>query len=490
MSAPPQASTADRATRGAAFLYVFRWLDRVLGFLSVVVLARLLSEEDFGVVAIAASVVAILEGLSDFDVGKAIIRLREEGRDLLDTAWTLALLRGLTAAALMLAAAPFVSDERIREILIVLAAAPVLTGLASPRFVTFERDLDYSRVAWVTLSAKLVSFVVTIALAFAGAGAWALVLGILANALATTALTYVFAPHWPRPTFARFRDLFAFTGWMSVATAITTLSMQTDRILVGRLAGVAEAGSYFMTQRVGSLPTAELISPLQRVLFPAFRELSDDAERLRRAVLEMVNVHGAMSLPAGVGFAFVAPEVVPLLLGERWLHLVPLLQVLVPYLGVRAVLSMTLPCVLALGRTQLLAGVSAAYAFVHLPLFIAGTVLYGLPGAIGAVVLAGVVYTALNAWMLGVTVGVRLRDLARELARPGLAAAAMAAVLALGSAPATAALGAGSWGLLALKVVVGAAVFLAVLFLLWQLQGRPRGAEGRAHHVLRQRFSR
>ncbi len=120
------------------------------------------------------------------------------------------------------------------------------------------------------------------------------------------------------------------------------------------------------------LPTRELISPLQRILFPSFSELAADRDRLRRVVGESINVLGSLSLPAGCGFALVANDFVPLVLGDQWRVIVPLLTVLVPYLGLRATLSMTLPCVMALGETRLLFWVSSLYALVHLPAFIAG----------------------------------------------------------------------------------------------------------------------
>lgn len=85
--------TARRVATGAGWLYGYRWIERLLDFVSIVVLARILAPEDFGLVAIAASFVAIIEGLSAFDVNKALIRTRDEHRSLYDSAWTLSALR-------------------------------------------------------------------------------------------------------------------------------------------------------------------------------------------------------------------------------------------------------------------------------------------------------------------------------------------------------------------------------------------------------------
>lgn len=476
---------AKRIATGAGWLYGYRWGERLIDLVSIVVLARLLAPADFGLVAIAASVVAIIEGLSDFDVHKVLIRTRDDSRSLYDTAWTLSALRGLLSALLMVAIASLLTDARMAEVVFALALTPLLKGLSNPRFVTFERDLVYSRLAGLALGAKIVAFGVTLWVAVLTRSYWALVLGILAGALVSLLLSYALRPYLPRISFERWREIFAFSGWMSLTTLVTTLSMETDKIIVGRLLGVADAGLYFMTQRIGVLPTRELISPLQRILFPSFSEIAGDRARLRRVVCESINVLGSLSLPAGCGFALTANDFVPLALGEQWLPIVPLLAVLTPFLGLRGTLSMTLPCVMALGRTRLLFKVSFVYALIHVPAFIAGTAMYGLIGAIGSIVLAGFLYIYLNAWLLRRTLGISPGEILRQLRRPLAAAALMAAaVLALGTIqPLGLFSAAGSWLSLLTKIAVGGTVFCTVQYAIWRWEGRPAGIEHRLLQV-------
>ena len=478
--------TAQRIAAGAGWLYGYRWLERLLDFMAILVLARLLSPSDFGLVAIAASFVTIIEGLSAFDVNKALIRIRDEARQLYDSAWTLSALRGIGAAVIMVSVIPFVTDDQIAAMLAALALSPLMSGLANPRFVMFERDLVYSRLAVLTLGAKVVSVSVTLLLAIIYRSYWSLVIGMLAGTLMSLILSYALRPYRPRVCFARFADIFAFSGWLSLTSIVTTLSMETDKIIVGRLLGVADAGLYFMTQRIGVLPTRELISPLQRILFPSFSELTHDTNRLRRVVRESVNVLGSLGLPAGFGFALVANDFVPLALGSQWTPIVPLLTVLVPYLGLRASLSMTLPCVMALGRTRLLLGVSLLYGLVHLPAFIAATALFGLAGAIWSIVLAGVLYSYLNAWLLKQSLGITLGQIFAQLRRPlGATLLMVGAVLAVGAAlPVDFFSDNGSWVSLVLKTLVGGFVFCCVQYGFWRIEGRPPGIEGRIRQIL------
>ncbi|MDH4066301.1 MAG: oligosaccharide flippase family protein, partial [Acidobacteriota bacterium] len=310
---------------------------------------------------------------------------------------------------------------------------------------------------------------------------WALVLGQLAYALTGAVLSYLLQPYRPAISLARVSTLASFSGWLSLTSVVTVLSMETDKLIVGWLVGVTDAGLYFMTQRVGVLPTQELLSPLQRILFPAFSELGGDAPRLRRVACESINVLASLSLPAGFGFALVAADFVPVALGRQWSPIVPLLVVLVPYLGLRSTLSMTLPCVLALGRTRLLFWVSAAYALVHVPLFVAGTALFGLPGSIWSIVVAGILYSYLNAWLLRAVLGISPGEIVRQIRRPLAATAVMvAAVAGLAAVTPLDILAGSASGLsLAIKTVVGGVVFCGALYAMWRIECRPAGIEQR-----------
>ena len=205
--AAPVTETTRRVATGAGWLYAYRWLERLLDFLAIVVLARLLAPDDFGLVAIAASFVTIVDGLSAFDVDKALIRSRDDDRAIYDTAWTLSALRGLLAALCMWTVAPWVADARMAAVLRVLALGPILNGLKNPRFVTFERDLVYSRLAVLTIGAKVVSVGAMLVLAVAYRSYWALVLGQLAYAFTGTILSYLLQPYRPGISLARFSTL-------------------------------------------------------------------------------------------------------------------------------------------------------------------------------------------------------------------------------------------------------------------------------------------
>ena len=171
-----------------------RWSVQLLGLGSTLVLARLLVPEDFGIVALATAYIAIVEGLTALPMSQALIRYRDADRSLYDTAWTLGLLRGVFIALLILASAVPVSnvmnEPRLLAVIMVLAVRPLLEGLINPRFIDFDKHLDFSRPMMVRVGTKAIAVVVTVGLAIALRSYWALIIGGLVSASVRLPLTY------------------------------------------------------------------------------------------------------------------------------------------------------------------------------------------------------------------------------------------------------------------------------------------------------------
>src|SRR5436190_8292926 len=180
--------------KGSAWLIGLRWAVRLTGVLSTLILARLLTPHDFGVVAIAMILVGLLETLGWTGQELALIRHRTPTSEHYNTAWTISALIGVGIAIVIYASAPLVPmyfhEDRAIAVMQWLALRPLLSGLENIGTVDFQRDLRFDRVFGYLFYTKVLSFLVTLAAALVLRNYWALVIGTVAGQASRTILSY------------------------------------------------------------------------------------------------------------------------------------------------------------------------------------------------------------------------------------------------------------------------------------------------------------
>jgi PST family polysaccharide transporter len=216
---------ADRRIAvGAAWMISARMADRAIGFVSMAILARLLAPADFGLIAMATALVALVETLGAFSFDWALVREEHLDRSKLDTAWTLRVcIDGALAALIMIAgqgAALFYDDPRLGPVSILLAGAFLLSAFENIGTVYFRRELTLNKEFWLRFCGKLAGFAATVPLAFALRSYWALLAGVLAQKAAIVVLSYFMHPHRPRLDLSQSRSLLGFSMWLQLKSVL------------------------------------------------------------------------------------------------------------------------------------------------------------------------------------------------------------------------------------------------------------------------------
>jgi len=482
---------SGRVAKGASWIAAARVAANLLGFVSMIVVARLLAPEDFGVIAVAVTAMQLVQGLSDIGVSQAVIRFRDADREDLDTLFTLSALRGLLVALLLVASAPlladFFRDERIVSAMFGAALYPLFMGFVNPRFFEFERALDYSKEFVWTVASKVVSVGVAIAVAVLFRNFWAILLGTASLALVQLVLSYWMRPYRPRISFASFGKIVAFSGWLAGVGLLAAINNKVDAFIFARILGPAPTGNLYYGFLLSEMPTREFSTPVARAIYPGLSELQDDHEGMRSAFLRGVEALGAIAMPASLGFAFVARDFIMLLLSEKWSEAAPVVEIMTPILGVQTLFLATQYFAMAQGRTQLVFMRELIYGAVRFPIIIFGALQYGFMGAIWASALTGLVHVALNLWVYAVTSGRSAFEPLVVARRSLLAGAAMAGYF-LFLRPEVSAFSALPPALrLATDIGVGGAIYIVALLLAWRLEGRPDGVERQAISLFRSR---
>lgn len=464
----------------AALVGALQLVAKSLDLLALVVLARLLTPADFGLVAIAVSVLLIANSVTELPVLDVLVQRPEISDRDIETAFTLAALRGLLVAAVIVATswpmAWLYDDIRLVPILCVVALAPVFQGLSSPAMVNFTRRIDYGPNAWSTIIGKGISLAVSLAIALSTGSYWALIAGLVAMQAATTVCTHILAPWRPRLGLEGTRAILGFTGWVTLSRIIWTISMQADRMLVGRVLGKTSLGHYSMAGDIASVATYAIAGPILGPIFAGFSRINNDIPRLRQAYMKSQQTLVMVVLPFGVGLAAIAANLIPALLGADWQATVPVICWLAPVIALQMMSVPVQAVAMALGMPKTLAVREGIGLAIRLPITLVAAIYFGLVGAAVARSLTGIVIIFVNLaivrGILALPVSAQLLNVWRSLC----GAAAMAAVLVGIDILAGAALGS-KVIVLAVQVPVGALVYVTTHMVLWQVAGRPDGGE-------------
>ncbi len=481
-----------RVVAGVGWMVLFKLVDRGIGFISILVLARLLLPSDFGLVAMATAVMGLLELFSAFSFDVALIGNRNLTRDHYDTAWTMNMIAGLSIAVLMWVlawpASIFYHEPRLLPMLLVLGVASAIQGCENIGVVTFRRELNF-RKEFTFLSLKRMAMVIIVVpAAFMLRNHWALVIGLVSGRAISVMLSYWIHPYRPRLCMRTRRELLGFSGWMLVNNLLSFLKDRSPDFIIGRVLGPGPLGHYGMGTEIANIPTAELSGPLNRALLPGYAAVSDRVPALRQAYLNSYSSAALFVLPAGLGLFATAPDLVALLLGDHWTASVPVLQVMSLHGTLMALQAIGYTVMLASGRPHIPARVNMVHVSIVIALLSTLTPFLGIVGAAFAYLCTAVVMSPVNYYFVLQALQLKPLKLLGVIWRPFFSALAMSGVIwvirqFLWSPPRETALE------LAAEVLIGITAYALVLVALWTVSGRPSGAEQLSIEYVRMRIA-
>jgi lipopolysaccharide exporter len=347
------------ASRGAAWMFGLNLSNRVLGLVRTAIIARLLAPDDLGLFGIALLAQTVLEVFTMVGVSSALVRHPDDVRPYLDTAWVISFVRGLAVAALMALAAPLVAaffhQPAATNLIRVLALTAVFGGFINPAIVNLRRDLQFGRVFLFTMLPGLADIAVSIAIALVYRTPLALILGLVARTALQLILGYVLAPYRPHLRYerARARELMSYGKWITGTTILRFLYGQGDDIVVGRLLGAGSLGLYQIGYKYSNLPTTEITRVVQIVALPAYAKVQNDATRLRKAFVEALGGTALTSIGLAGYIWMITPDFVKIVLGERWLGVIPVMRLLAIWGAAESVSEIPIALFEAVGRPQL-----------------------------------------------------------------------------------------------------------------------------------------
>ena len=470
-----------RTANGAAWIVGWRMARRLLGFVNIVVLARLLTPADFGIVALASGISGTLESFAAVGVEDALVREKAPSRALYDTGFTINILRSALVALVLVAIAvplsAFLRDQRLTSVIFVFAALLMVTAFSNIGTVDFRRDLAFEREFLLLIIPRILGMAVTVGVALTWHSYWALIAGIATNRLGQLIASYVMHPYRPTFSLRAWRNLAGFSSWTWALSIAMSLRDRSDTFVLGHVLGDVSVGTYAMGSEIPNLTTTEIVGPLSRACFSGFSAAQHAGEDVGRLYLRVIAAVSLLAFPAGVGISAVAAPAVRLLLGPQWSAVVPLVQLLGPVCTTTTFGLMGASLLTSHGMLSVQFRIIVVVALLRLGFLLALIPRFGVMGAaIAASIGVAVEYSS----YLVITMH-RFRIAPREIAWALwriLAALGVMTLVLMWSGLGWGAIGPHEpVGSLLAAVIVGGVSYAAALIGLWLAVGRPAGAE-------------
>jgi len=491
MSDEKKPSIYRHMARGSAWAFLMRWSIRGVGFISTVILARMLVPEDFGLVAISGLAIGLVSSFSELGVAQHLIRKPVINVADCNTAWTMKLLQQAFVAFILALFAPLIasyfSEPRATMVIYVVAVVGLLEGLQNIGMVLVQKELDFAKDFRFNVYIKVAQFIVTISLAFVLKSYWALVIGQVVTTIFGLFLSYLMHPYRPKFSLEKAREFLGLSLYIVPINLARFFRNRFCLLVVGRMETTEVMGYYNVGDDLSAMATQELVLPIGRALSPSYAKIVTEPQKLAEVYLRVFHVVSTFCFAIGVGLSVSAQEVVLVVLGDKWHEVIPILQWLAIYSALTALARTMTGNILIVSGNERLAMMGEWLGLLILVPFVAGgAFLWGVQGVIWGVTISAIVMLPIAAYLLSRAIPVRIVNLAVEAYPAVLSAMVMSLGITFLSEEFSTVPVIG----LILKIIVGATLFVGTSLALWWIRGRPEGFERAIGAFLIQRITK
>ncbi|MBU2883718.1 lipopolysaccharide biosynthesis protein [Psychrosphaera sp. B3R10] len=368
--------TSSKLASGAILMLLTRLIVNLLGIISSLILVRILSPEDFGVAAIAMSIYAFISLFGEFGFNTALIQKNTPVKSDYDAAFTVNFIFGILASLAMLLASEslssFFNEPRLEPVFYVLASLFFINGCKNIKIVDFQINMDFAKELKLQVLPKFLSFFLTLFLAYQLQSYWALVYGTIFLSLINIVFSYMMIAYKPTFTLKGSKALFNYSKWLMLNNFFYYINNKSIDLLVGKLISTSAAGIYNISKEMATLPSTEIAAPINKASFPAYSKEKNNPEQLRELFYKTTSMITIIALPASMGLFMTADYFVPVVLGEKWLDAIPVVQLLSLFAFFSSISSNNGYVFLAIGKpkiTTFISGIRILSFFIFLYIF-------------------------------------------------------------------------------------------------------------------------
>lgn len=449
----------ERIVRGVAWSGIDNVVQYAVQFIVSIVLARLLSPDDYGLIGIILIFTSICTALINGGFSNALIRKKDVSEDDYSTAFIVNLVMSLLLYAIIYLCSPFIARFFGREELVLLTRVSslgmIVVALSIVQQTRLTKRIDFKTQTKITLIASITSGVIGIVMAFLGCGVWSLVVQGLSNQVLRSALLWVYNKWVPLLRFSKssFKDLFGF-GWkIMLSSLIDTTWKELYQVVVGKFYSPATLGQYTRAKQFSQLFSSNLTAVVQRVTYPVLSDIQDEKKRMVSAYRRIIKTTMFITAISMFALGAVSEPLLYCLIGAKWHEAATYLPLICIAGSLYPLHAINLNMLQVQGRSDLFLGLEIVKKIIALaPLFIGAFV--GILPMLYVNLLTGLIAYFLNSYYSGKFLGysswMQLKDVAPSY---GVATIVALSVYFFKYLPIS------NWIILPLQIVVGTTVF-------------------------------
>ncbi|MDY0973021.1 MOP flippase family protein [Siccibacter turicensis] len=379
-----------------------------LGLIQMTVLARIIDSHQFGLLTVALVIIALADTLSDFGIANSIIQRKEISNLELTTLYWLNVGLGIVVCIAMFllgdVIAGALNNPDLAPLIKTLSFAFVVIPHGQQFRALMQKELEFNKIGSIETFSVMAGFTFTVVSAQFWPVAMTAIWGYLVNSVVRTMLFGFFGRKIYRPglhfSLRSVASNLRFGAWLTADSLINYVNTNLSTLVLARILGASVAGGYNLAYNVAVVPPMKLNPIITRVLFPAFAKIQDDIGKLRLNFYKLLSVVGIINFPALLGLMVVSNNFVPLVFGEKWVSIIPILQLLCIVGLLRSIGNPIGSLLMAKARVDISFKFNVFKTFLFIPAIIVGGHMAGAPGVTLGFLLVQIVNTVLSYFVM------------------------------------------------------------------------------------------
>lgn len=462
-------------TSGLRWVAAGRLSAQLVSWVGTLYVMRTLLPQDYGLAALCSSTISIIAIIAEFGIGASIVQAKSFEEEEVRSVYGASILFYSVCALALIVSSPalawFFRAPEVTALIRVSALQFVFAPFAVIPEAMLRRDLRFSRISVVEFTAAICASLVTIVMAYRGAGVWSIVVGPVASSAIRLMMLYLLAPlpTWPSFRLSPAKNLLNFGYKVAVSRIIGSVFGQIDILIAGRFLSKSALGEYSVAMTLAMLPVNKAMGIINQVAYPMIAQMRRDSVAMQPALLGSLRLFAYVLIPLLWGMAAVSDWLVPILVGSSWKNAVLPLQLVCVALPVRMISVMLSSVLHGLGHAGLEMRCTITGVALLSICFLAGAS-FGAVGLASAWLIGLPIMVALNIWRSKDVLGFGLLQVLRALSKPiALSACMCVIVLTVGHVMAS---DLSASITLLITVTTGAIVYLGLLWTLDRANAR------------------